>query len=357
MCVEIFAWGKYGGFGKATRKIGGELVKRGCEVYAVVPRRRGQRKLEELDGIKVYSFPLYNPFSLIPILRSINADIYHSEEPSLLTYLAEKFQPTKKHLITFRDTRDRDAWKTEMDNPSLSRLQVLFNRIFEDSFPVWRAVKKADCLCAAAKCVAERAKKKYRLRKEPVHLPTPVDMGQDIEKAKKPTVCFLARFDKRKKPEVFFELTKRFPEVHFIALGHSRNKEFGEYLFETYGDLPNLDMLGFVDHFHSRMLSEVLGKSWIMVNTSLREGLPNSFLEAAAHKCALLASVDPDGLTSRFGRVVSDRDFGAGLKWLLQNERWRIRGEAAYDFVKKNYATDVAMDKHAELYKSLVAKS
>ena len=27
--VEIFAWGKYGGFGRATRIIGRELVKRG----------------------------------------------------------------------------------------------------------------------------------------------------------------------------------------------------------------------------------------------------------------------------------------------------------------------------------------
>jgi len=27
--VEIFAWGKYGGFGRATRLIGRELAKRG----------------------------------------------------------------------------------------------------------------------------------------------------------------------------------------------------------------------------------------------------------------------------------------------------------------------------------------
>jgi hypothetical protein len=44
--VEIFAWGKYGGFGRATRIIGRELVKRGYEVYAVVPRRPGQKPVE-----------------------------------------------------------------------------------------------------------------------------------------------------------------------------------------------------------------------------------------------------------------------------------------------------------------------
>ena len=54
--VEIFAYGKYGGFGKATRTIGSELVKRGHEVFAVVPRRIDQPAEENLDGITVLSY-------------------------------------------------------------------------------------------------------------------------------------------------------------------------------------------------------------------------------------------------------------------------------------------------------------
>ena len=44
ICVEIFAWGKFGGFGRATRIIGRELVKKGFEVTAIVPLRKGQKK-------------------------------------------------------------------------------------------------------------------------------------------------------------------------------------------------------------------------------------------------------------------------------------------------------------------------
>ena len=61
ICVEIFAWGKYGGFGRATRLLGKELVKRGFAVYAVVPRRKGQKKFEDVDGIQVLSYPMHNP--------------------------------------------------------------------------------------------------------------------------------------------------------------------------------------------------------------------------------------------------------------------------------------------------------
>jgi hypothetical protein len=39
--TEIFAWGKHGGFGRATRLIGFELAKRGLDVLAVVPRQPG----------------------------------------------------------------------------------------------------------------------------------------------------------------------------------------------------------------------------------------------------------------------------------------------------------------------------
>jgi hypothetical protein len=39
----------------------------------------------------------------------------------------------------------------------------------------------------------------------------------------------------------------------------------------------------------------------IVVNTSVREGLRTSFLEALANKCALLSSVNPGGATAKFG--------------------------------------------------------
>ena len=64
ICVEIFAWGKYGGFGKATRIIGRELVKRGYDVYAVVPRREDQKE-EEKNQIRYANWTsTFSPFSI-----------------------------------------------------------------------------------------------------------------------------------------------------------------------------------------------------------------------------------------------------------------------------------------------------
>ena len=122
ICVEIFAWGKYGGFGRATRTIGRELVRRGIEVFAVVPRRRGQKPVEELDGITVLSFPPYLALSSRKLYEVCDADIYHSQEPSFGTYLAMKVRSDRKHIITFRDPRDTEDWKIEFRFPSRNRL-------------------------------------------------------------------------------------------------------------------------------------------------------------------------------------------------------------------------------------------
>jgi len=63
VCTEIFAWGKYGGFGRATRLLGRELAARGHEVVAVIPLREDQRPVEQLDGIEVLGFPAANPLA------------------------------------------------------------------------------------------------------------------------------------------------------------------------------------------------------------------------------------------------------------------------------------------------------
>ena len=93
VAVEIFAWGKYGGFGRATRTIGRELVKRGITVSAVVPRRADQGRIENLDGIQVHGVTLSDLLSGGRPYQRLDADIYHSQEPSLGTYLAQHAQP------------------------------------------------------------------------------------------------------------------------------------------------------------------------------------------------------------------------------------------------------------------------
>lgn len=354
--VEIFAWGKYGGFGRATRTIGRELAKRGHEVYAVIPRREGQKPVEDLDGITVFGFPAYLPWSSYNLFKKCNADIYHSCEPSFGTYLALKAMPEKKHMVTFRDPRDFEDWKMEYELPSYSRFQVIYNYLYENNILVRRSIKKMNAVYSIAKYLIPKIKSMYGLESEPQFLPTPVKIPDKIQKADTPTVCYVARLDRRKRPELFLDLAEKFPHVKFIAMGKSRNKEYDEILRKKYSNIPNIEMTGFIDQFSTGEHSNILEKSWIMVNTATREALPNSFLEASAHKCAILSYVDPDGFASLFGYNAKNEDFAEGLKFLLENNRWKERGEKGYDYVRNTFEMEHAIDLHVDAYKNVLYK-
>lgn len=352
--TEIFAWGKYGGFGRATRLIGRELVNEGIKVSAIVPIRQGQGVYEVLDGIEVYGFDVKNPIEMLKIYRSINADIYHSEEPSFGTFLAKLIHPEKKHIATFRDTRLSSDWLIELKYPSLNKLQVIFNWFYEDNFLVHWALRNNDGNFVAAHLLIERAKRKYKLIVEPTFLPTPVRIPEKIEKSEKPLVIYVARWDRRKRPEKVIELAKQKPEVTFIMLGSSRDKKYGSELTEKIKQVKNVILPGFVNQFEDKEMENYLGASWILVNTAAREGLPNSFIEGAAHRCAILSSVDPDQFSSRFGKYVQDDDFLSGLEFLLEDDRWKELGQSGYEHVYQEFHMERSIAEHIRVYKSLL---
>ncbi|HEX5438974.1 MAG TPA: glycosyltransferase family 4 protein [Gemmatimonadaceae bacterium] len=355
IAVEIFAWGKYGGFGRATRTIGRELVKRGIDVSAVVPRRGGQRPVEILDGITVRGFSPRSPWQATRLLRECDADVYHSCEPSFASYLAMRAMPHRVHVATVRDPRELRDWMMEFDRPSRSKLQVTRNYLYESNPLVRRAVRRMDAVFAPARSLVSKARALYGLTTDPVFLPTPVAIPPSVTKTDRPTVCYLARLDRRKRPTLFLDLARDFPDVTFIAMGGSRDARWEQSLHDRYADVPNLEMTGFVDQFNTGLHASILERSWIMVNTASREGLPNAFLEAAAHRCAILSHVDPDGFASEFGYHARTDDFQWGLRYLLESGQWRERGQRGYEHVRSTFEVEHAMDQHVAWYETLLS--
>lgn len=352
--TEIFAWGKYGGFGRSTRMLGRELVNRGFDVTAIIPLRAGQKAVEVLDGIRVLGFDSRIPFSAFELFRLADADIYHSQEPSFSTYLAQRAMPHRKHIVTFRDTRNIHDWWIEFLNPSLNYPQVVFNFLYEDNILVHRAVRKADRCFAAAKMMIPKAREKYKLSRDPEFLPSPVPFSEKVNKSETPLVCFVGRLDRRKRPEVFFKLAEQFPEVRFEAVGAGRNSKWEQKLISRYDKVSNLNIRGFMDQFSGNELADLLGRSWILVNTSARESLPTTFIEAAAHGCAILGGIDPDGFSSRFGYHVIDDDYVKGLQSLLTGDNWLEKGKDAMQHARQSFSINISIEKHIKAYEEVL---
>ena len=355
---EIFAWGRYGGFGSMTRILGKELAKRGIDVCAVTLQRAGQPSEQQLDGITVLSYPAGTILSSGKLYRKCAADIYHSQEPTLGTYFAQKSMPTRKHIVTSIDPRTNFDWLIEGWHFSLKK-KIMFPLIysFEKNYFVNKAVQRADAVYCQAKYIERKTMFLYGLAGTSGFLPSPVHVpDQELVKAKEPTVCFLARWDRRKRPEMFFKLARQYPHVKFIAVGKAHDQGYDAYLREKYARIPNLEMTGFIDQFSSGRLQEILEQSWIMINTAAREGLPASFLEAAAHKCAILSANNPDGFAENFGYHVRNDNYAAGLEILLKGQRWKRLGDAGYEYVRKTHEINAVIEQHIAIYENLLGK-
>lgn len=291
------------------------------------------------------------------LFEAIDADVYHSESFSSRTYLAKRALPRKKHIITSQDPQTKGERKIINQIQDLTLFERTKKRIKRNILEYFktRTLKSIDYVGAQAKYIIPKVKKMYDLE-EVNFLPNPVQVpSRRIEKSNKPTVSFLARWDRVKQPEKFLRLATKFPKVQFIAMGKSvHSKSWAKELKKRYRNQDNLTITGFVSEERK---SKILEKSWVMINTSKRECLPISFLEAAAHKCAILSANDPDGFANNFGYWVKENElskFVEGLKFLLEDNEWKKAGERGFNYVKENHEYEKVINTHLKVYKQLL---
>jgi glycosyltransferase involved in cell wall biosynthesis len=348
---ETFTEKRRGGFGWLVRLVGRELAKRGFEVTVLAWRDPGCPERYSVDGIEVITYPyafetrsvvrhLRDYYGFARLVRRVKADIFISIEAMVETLIAEILAYSAKHVVWAQDPFDWSDYQLLGSVDPYYRISKA--RFWANKIVFSMAYRRADLILSQARFYVDKLRRLYGV--DPgrvVYLPNPVNLVPegDVEKSGEPLVCYLARMDPQKRYWLFFELAKQFPEVRFIAMGRPSVLYEDRYreVASKYAGLPNLEIKGFVSEEKKR---SILSKCWIMVLPSIREGLPIAMLEALAHKCALLSSVNPDGLTERFGYWARRDDFAEGLKWLLEGGRWRRLGQEGYKYVREVHSLD-----------------
>ena len=129
-----------------------------------------------------------------------------------------------------------------------------------------------------------------------------------------------------KQPLRYVELARALPEARFrmIPVPQGPDTRLLDDLRTAAEELPNLELLDPVPH---AQLATLLGRSVAVVNTSMLEGMPNTFLEAWASGVPVLTlQFDPDGTVERHGLGIS-----AGGSWERfvagARDLWRSRAD------------------------------
>ena len=355
--TEFLGVGHTGGVGVGARLLGRSLAGRGHDVAVVVAARRdraGQRT--RIDGIDVMTHWRADLMALTRLVRDSDPDVVHCIQASAGAWLAEKAVPDGAFVVEPVDPRAMRDWAIEFAHPTRSRLRMLPSFFYFATPPARLAVRRADAIQVPAEFLQQKVQQMYRLSRPPLLARIPVEPPPRIEKSTTPLVVFVGRLDRRKRPDMFVDLARSFPGVRFVAMGSGADPAHTERLHERAAPLDNLSFTGFLDQLADSRFHDLLGSAWILVNTSAREGLPVSFIEAASHGCAILSACDPDGYASRFGQAVAGGDYAGGLDRLLSDDRWRELGAEGAAHVARHHDPQATTDHQCAIYADALAQ-
>jgi glycosyltransferase involved in cell wall biosynthesis len=244
------------------------------------------------------------------------------ERAPILVWVRDPKPPEiQARVKSLRLLRDR-SWPQGINAPDCRSLASLTAARLQSRVPVLFAT--------TAPSLASAVRSAYGVTDvDCAFLPNIVDaVDGPVTKSEKPCVIFLARLDPIKRPWLFVELARFFPAVEFLMLGQSHFHGPGSW---AAVDLPpNVKLLG---HVEGTRKHQAVSSAWVLVNTSIHEGLPTSFLEALARETPLLSFTNQEDVASRFGIHVpwcggdGMRGLGelvAGLRRLLDDESLRI---------------------------------
>ncbi|MCP4641987.1 MAG: glycosyltransferase family 4 protein [bacterium] len=353
---QYFGFGKIGGFGSMARRLAEALAARGAEVSVIAPASGELTGETLLNGVNVQTFPPTSLPKAIKLIKGSTARIFHSQEPSLLTALAQFVRPDAAHIVTCRDPRDTRDWWTEFRDASVRRkCKIPLNYALEGSILVTRAVRRSHGVYVPADFLKDKVRRMYRPRADVQFLPNLIHVPAEMPpKANPPTLTYIGRLDGRKRPRLFLDLARVFPECRFLVVGRAENADEDQALRAEYAGLPNVEWVGYIDRFADpARMEDVLARTCILVNTSSREGLPMTFLEAGAYGSAILSAVDPDGFATRFGVHVEEDRFADALRSMLAGpDDPKAMGLRARAYVQERYEWDKALDHHIACYRA-----
>lgn len=172
--------------------------------------------------------------------------------------------------------------------------------------------------------------------------------------ADKKHILWVGRRQDFKRPQLFLELAKAFPQELFVMICPKNNPDDKSWdkLQQSVRDISNLRFIEKVPFEHIQIY---FNQAKVFVNTSVSEGFPNTFIQAGIGRAALLSlKVDPDNFITVYdcGYVCQDDSamLVENLKKLLHNPMdWQERGLNTYQYVLENHSLNSGIAKFGKI--------
>lgn len=316
------------------------------------------------DGVTLYKLPRRNWFAS-QWLKKKDYDLYFSVELTYDHVLKNEPDHNKKLILWVQDPRPTYEWD-EIFTVKLISETSYYNQEIYDLVNNWYNQGRVKFV-TQAKCLNQKAIDLYNLKPDVdiTFLPNPIDIDYSFDvttSPKKNNIVFLGRIASVKRGWMFCEIAKKMPQYNFFVLGRIfRDDDKNHEIMKEYENIPNLHFTG---HVEGEEKNKYLREAKVLVNTSIHEALPVSFLEALSFGTLLVSNRNPDELTSKFGidvgEVLGDGFdkvdlFVDAISTLISDEESRKKlSIEAIDYIKKYHSVDkFTSDAHKIIKKTL----
>jgi glycosyltransferase involved in cell wall biosynthesis len=344
--------GVVGGSEVQLKLLSKKLCDKGFNVSIVTNQSNHETSYETIDGINVieavehdrthskFEFICRFVTSLWNALRAADSEIYIGKGSSMDAGPIAIFciLRRRKHLLGFASDMDVD-------------LEFQNKRNFLESSLFRLAVKTADCIIAQTS--HQQTLCQTNFKKSSIVIKNICPMAESI--SKKPTtpiVFWAARLDREiKRPDLFIELAKRLPNAKFQIAGGRRSEAYYRTFKVAVDSVPNLDYVGAIPY---HQIEQYFANVSILVNTSPREGFPNTFLQAWGNGLPVVSlNVDPDEIICKYRLGFHSGTFNQmvrDVKLLLEDERLREElGQNGRHYVEREHNIEGIANKYTEI--------
>jgi glycosyltransferase involved in cell wall biosynthesis len=303
----------------------------GSHGYQVV--RIGRGRQVDRFGYWLDAIPLYRA------LRAIRPEVIYQRVGGGYTGIAAYYARKNGARLIWHVAHDTDV------TPGNSLLYGNVLKSFTERRCIEYGIRHADSIVVQTECQAEHLAHYYSRKADAIVPNFHPEPSETLDKRGAPLVVWVANLKPWKQPEVFVRLAARLSNlagVRFTMVGAMQGgpKAWREQLQRDIHKTTNLDYIG---RKTQREVNELLARAHLLVNTSVQEGYPNTFIQAWQREVPVVSlTVNPDGVLDRQGVGIcagSEQRLEECVQALLENSALRTQYAArAHDFAARHHS-------------------
>tara|TARA_B110000046_G_C13023493_1_gene412505 strand:- start:226 stop:1341 length:1116 start_codon:yes stop_codon:yes gene_type:complete len=279
---------------------------------------------------------------LIKTLKKNKTDITILKTPSILFLPIYIYSLLFKKKFIFWGQTDTDFNnKKELENFFVQKVRQI-------------GIKNADFVIVQNKQQLNQLNKNFK--KNGVFIPNIIEFENLKNKqSEKRNILWVGNSSTNKRFEIILELAKLNPNLNFVVAMNVSDKK----LFDSFQNQSQLlNNILFIGSVKNNELMSHYNDAFLLLNTSIREGFPNTFLEAWIHSTPVVSvNIDPDNIIENYNLGITfkrtdynNESISSKLNLVIHK---LYNDSAAYcnmkinaiEYIKNNHAPDVVIPK------------